>query len=246
MTRAPWHLSRSGDPPDPDARPDVEPGTIVIYSDLSCAFAHLCVHRLWDARERLGADVRFVHRSFVLEEVNEFPIPKHFLDSEVPQIAPLDIDAGWRVWTELPETWPVSTLLAMEAVRAAEVQGSDAHEQLDRALRLAFFRDHRCITLRHVILDVADGCAAIDVALLAEALDAGTARASVMADHRRALEFVQGSPHLFFADGDSVHNPGMRVEWRGKQGEGYPDVDFVQPGIYDELVQRAAGATHRT
>ena len=131
MDQSGWHLNRDSDPPEPDARPKVEAGTIVIYSDVSCAFAHVCVHRLHEARAQLGADVRFVHRPFLREEVNEFPIPKHLLDSEVPQIAPFDIDAGWRVWTELSETWPVSTALAMEAVRAAEEQSSEAHEQLD-------------------------------------------------------------------------------------------------------------------
>jgi predicted DsbA family dithiol-disulfide isomerase len=234
-----WHLARSGEPAEPEARPDVEPGTIVIYSDISCAFAHLCVHRLWEARERLAKPVRFVHRPFILEEVNEFPIPKHFLDSEVPQIAPLDIEAGWRVWTELPETWPVSTLLAMEAVRAAETQGSAAHEQLDRALRLAFFRDHRCVSLRHVILEVAAGCSAVDVPSLARSLDEGSARGAIIADHRDGLRFVQGSPHLFFADGSAVHNPGMEVEWRGDQGEGYPDVTFADRDVHDELITRA-------
>lgn len=239
MDSTTWHLDRTGDPAAPWERPDVRPGTITIYSDLSCAFAHLCVFRLGEARQRLGADVHFVHRPYLLEEVNEFPIPKHFLDSEVPQIAPLDMRAGWRVWTEPAETWPVSTLLAMEAVRAAEAQGPAAHEQLDRALRLAFFRDHRCISLRHVILEVAEQCVAIDVLALAEALDAGRARADLIADHRAGLEFVQGSPHLFFSDGYEVHNPGVRVQWEGTQGEGYPAVEMTDPDVHEDLIRRA-------
>ncbi len=241
MDRSSWHLARGGEPPEPDARPTVEPGSIVIYSDVSCAFAHVCVHRLHEARAQLGADVRFVHRPFLLEEVNEFPIPKHFLDSEVPQIAPFDIDAGWRVWTELPETWPVTTALALEAVRAAEAQGAEAHEQLDRALRVAFFEQHRCISLRHVVLQVAETCAAVDVDALAQALDRGTARAALIEDHRDALRFVQGSPHLFFADGFAVHNPGFEVEWLGEQGQGYPHVRLTDRGVHADLIRRALG-----
>jgi len=235
-----WHLDRDGDAPEPDHRPHVDEGTIVVYSDVSCAFAHLCVHRLHEARERTGADVRFVHRPFLLEEVNEFPIPKHFLDSEVPQIAPLDIEAGWKVWSELPERWPVSTLLAMEAVRAAAAQSPDAHEQLDRALRVAFFRDHRCITLRHVVLDVAEGCPAVDAGALADDLDAGAHRAALIADHREALRFVTGSPHLFLPDGSEVHNPGIEVSWSGDQGRGYPSVSVADAGVHERLVRQAA------
>lgn len=242
MDTSSWHLSRDGDPPEPDARPRVEPGTIVIYSDVSCAFAHLCVHRLHDARDRLGAAVRLVHRPFLLEEVNGFPIPKHFLDSEVPQIAPLDIDAGWRVWTELPETWPVSTALAMEAIRAAEEQGAEAHEQLDRAVRVAFFEEHRCISLRHVVLEVAESCAAVDVDQLADALDRGSARGPLIDDHRDGLRFVQGSPQLFFADGYTVHNPGIEVTWLGEQGHGYPEVDLTDPDAHADLIRRALDA----
>ena len=241
MSPSTWHLSRDNDAPDPEFRPAVEEGTIMIYSDLSCAFAHLCIHRLHEARARLGVDVHFVHRPFILEEVNEFPIPKHFLDSEVPQIAALDIEAGWRVWTEPPETWPVSTLLAMEAVRAAERQSPSAHEQLDRALRLAFFRDHLCISLRHVILRVAETCPAVDADVLASHLDRGLAREAVLADHREALRFVKGSPQLFFADGSTSHNPGIRVEWLGDQGTGYPDAQMLDTEIHVDLVRHAAG-----
>lgn len=237
----PHDLSRRGSARDPDRAVPVEPGTIVVFSDLSCAFAHLCVHRLLSARDRLGVDVRLVHKPFILEEVNAFPIPKHFLDSEVPQIAPLDFDAGWSVWNELPEKWPVSTLLAMEAVRAAAEQGPAAHEQLDRALRLAFFRDHRCITMRSVVLDVASQCGEVDVATLAEALDGGRHRGDLIADHRLALDVVAGSPHLFFADGDNVHNPGVEVAWLGEQGTGYPRIDSFDPTVHEELVRRAAG-----
>jgi len=233
-------LHREGGPLAPDERPDVEPGTIVVYSDLSCAFAHLCVYRLHAARARLGADVRFVHRHFVLEEVNRFPIPKHFLDSEVPAIAPLDPDAGWRVYTGLPERWPVSTVLAMEAVRAAEEQSPEAHEQLDRALRMAFFRDHECITMRHVILDIAGRCDAVDADRLADAIDDGRFRGPLIEDHRAALRFVDGSPQLFLPDGSTFHNPGVAVDWTAPQGDGYPVVRWTDPDIHESVIRRSA------
>ena len=55
----PADVSREG----PPARPHpihVDPHTIVVYSDLSCAFAHVCVHRLLQARDEMGAPVRLI------------------------------------------------------------------------------------------------------------------------------------------------------------------------------------------
>jgi predicted DsbA family dithiol-disulfide isomerase len=237
------HIRRRGGPPEPASRPKVEPGTIMIYSDLSCAFAHLCVHRLHEARDRLGAEVRFVHRPYLIDELDDFPIPRHFVDLDGPLPAGLDLDGGWEVWSSMPDRWPISTQLAMEAVRAAELQGIVAHEQLDRALRRAFFEEHRSITLRGVILDVAEACQAVDVDELVATLDAGRVRAAFMADLHQGLRFVKGSPHLFFADGYAVYNPGVSVSWFGRPGESYPTVELSDPGIHAALIERAAAAS---
>ena len=49
-------------------------------------------------------------------------------------------------------------------------------EELDRALRVAFFGQSRCISLRSVILEVAGECESVDVDRLQAALDDGRAR----------------------------------------------------------------------
>ena len=54
-------------------------------------------------------------------------------------------------------------LPALEAVQAAKAQSWHASEQLDRALRKAFWAQGRCISMRHVILDVAKQTGAVDV-----------------------------------------------------------------------------------
>ena len=56
--------------------PDVTPGTIALYSDLACPWSHLAVHRLHEARRRLGVDVAIDHRPFPLELVNVRCTPK--------------------------------------------------------------------------------------------------------------------------------------------------------------------------
>jgi predicted DsbA family dithiol-disulfide isomerase len=215
-------------------------GTIVAYTDIACAWSTVAIVRLLRARDELGADVRLDHRLFLLEDVNRFPIPKRFLDSEIPVVGALEPNLGWALWQHDPADWPVTTLPANEAVHAAKEQSPQAAEELDLALRMALFRDSRCIALHHEILDVASECEHIDAAALGEALDDGRARAAMMHDYRANRDSVQGSPHLFFPDGTGVHNPGIELHWVGEQGSGFPVVDRDDPDVFAELVKRAA------
>jgi predicted DsbA family dithiol-disulfide isomerase len=222
-------------------RPEVRAGTIVVYTDIACAWSTVAIARLLRARAELGLDdeVAIDHRLFLLEDVNGFPIPKRFLDAEIPVVGALEPDLGWKVWQADPSTWPVTTAPANEAVHAAKRQSFRAAEQLDMALRLAFFRDSRCVALRHEILDIAKGCSDVDTGALGAALDDGSARGRMMRDYRENREAVQGSPHLFFADGHDVHNPGIELRWVGEQGAGFPVVEKDDPAVFRELVQRA-------
>lgn len=216
--------------------------TIVVYSDVGCPWAHLAVYRLLAARRRLRLDDQLVldHRAFPLEVINGRPTPYRILAAEVPVVGGLDAAAGWQVWQGDLSTWPVTTLLALEAVQAAKEQGLAASERLDRALRVALFGQSRCVSLRSVILDVAAE-AGLDRDALADALDEGRARRAVLDQCQAAQDGpVQGSPHLFLPDGTDVHNPGIDMTWAGEHGVGFPVVAKDDPGVYDELVGRAA------
>ncbi|RDI34746.1 DsbA family oxidoreductase [Lentzea flaviverrucosa] len=223
-------------------RPGVREGTIVVYTDIACAWSTVLIARLLRARAELGltGQVHLDHRVFLLEDVNSFPIPKKFLDSEIPVVGALEPDMGWKNWQADPSEWPVTTAPANEAVHAAKEQSPEAAEELDMALRVAFFRDSRCIALRHEILDIAGGCPHVDARALGEALDDGRARGPMMRDYRANRDAVQGSPHLFFADGYDVHNPGIELKWVGEQGAGFPVVEHDDPGVAADLVRRAA------
>jgi predicted DsbA family dithiol-disulfide isomerase len=223
--------------------PEAAPGTIIVYSDVGCPWAHLAVHRLHLARERLGhSDVLLDHRAFPLEVFNRRPTPRRIVSAEVPVVGGLDPTAGWQVWQGDLSTWPVTTLLALEAVQAAKEQGLAASERLDRGLRVAFFGQSRCISMRDVILAVAAE-RGLDTDALVEALDDGRARRSVFEQCREAADTdVTGSPHLFLPDGTDVHNPGIEMEWAGEHGVGFPVVSKDDPGVYDELMRRANAA----
>ncbi len=184
----------------------------------------------------------FDPRPFPLEIFNEKPTPKKVLDAEVPVTADLEPDAGWQVWQRPDHQYPVTTLLALEAVQAVKEQGARQSECLDHALRTALFAHSRTVSMRHEILDIASGCDDVSVEHLAQALDDGRARSTIMAcKEQAAAGEVRGSPHLFLPDGTDSHNPGIDMEWTGHHGLSFPVVASDQPEIYEGLLTRAAG-----
>jgi len=218
----------------------VAPGTIAVWSDLGCAWSHAVVWRLHDARRRLGLDgrVAFDHHGFPLELFNSEPTPRPRIASEVPVAERLAPRAGWQAWSAPDHAWPVTMLPPMEAVQAAKLQSLAASEELDRGLRRAFFGESRCISLRHIILEVANECASVDLAGLADAIDDGRARRALMDDYATARgDEVRGSAHLFMPDGTGAQNPGITIAWSGD----HPVIERDDPAAIDDLVRRAAG-----
>ena len=218
-------------------------GVIVVFSDIWCSFAHIAIHRLHATRRRLGlaGRVEFDHRAFPLELLNGEPSPRPGTDSEVGRMAGHEPDAGWQLWQDKDWLYPSTMLPALEAVQAAKDQSSRAAEQLDLALRRAFWAESRCISNTSVILDVASGAEGVDVDKLAEAL--GDGRARRMLTEQAAIastEQVNCSPHLFLPDGTDHPNPGIDVDWHGAYGIGWPVVHRDDPSVYEDILQRAS------
>jgi predicted DsbA family dithiol-disulfide isomerase len=223
----------------------VAPGTVQVWSDLACPWSHAVVWRLHDARRRLGLEARvaFDHHAFPLELFNSEPTPRPRLEAESIVAAALAPRAGWQPWSAPAYAWPVTMLPPMEAVQAARLQSPAASEELDRGLRRAFWGESRCISLRHVILEVANECDAVDVAALADALDHGRARRALFDDWgiARGGE-VRGSAHLFAPDGTNAQNPGITIGWSG-DNDGAAVIEQNDPSAIDDLVRRA-GVAH--
>lgn len=223
--------------------PTPPPGVITVFSDIWCSFAHIAIHRLHTTRERLGltGQVRFDLRAFPLELLNDAPSPRSGTDSEVGRMGQQEPAAGWQLWQDKEYLFPSTTLPALEAVIAAKAQSLAAAEQLDRALRRAFWAESRCISNRKVIMDAAAETGVVDTAALAEALDDGRARAALSADAAiSATERINCSPHLFLPDGTDYANPGIEVRWEGDYGVGWPVVTHDDPTVFAELLKRAA------
>jgi predicted DsbA family dithiol-disulfide isomerase len=212
---------------------------IVFYSDVVCPWATVMVLRLRAARARAGADteLELVHRALPLELEHQMAIPRRVVDAEIPLCASLTPDFGWSVWQGRAEEYPVTVLPALEAVRAAGSQSAQAGEQLDLALRRAFFVRSRCIAMRHEILAVARTCPAVDVEALAAALDAGTWRAAVVGDFAQAkADEVPCSGTLVLPDGRMLCNPGTQTGWIGTMPKGTPVLTADDPAVYDRIV----------
>lgn len=222
------------------------PGKIEMWSDIACPWGTLAAIRLQRTRARLEleGEVEIDHRAFPLELFNRRPTPRPILDAETPVAGAREPDWGWSSWTAPAESYPVTTLLALEAVQAAKEQSLKASAQLDLALRHALFAESRCISLRSEIEAVARACPSVDAGAVLEALDRGRARPTVIEQWRQAEERgVKGSPHLFLADGTQIHNPGIRWYWTKGYGKGIPVVTEDDPSIYEDLVKRAAAAS---
>jgi predicted DsbA family dithiol-disulfide isomerase len=198
---------------------------ITVWSDLGCPWASLALHVLRSETERLGIDVLIDHKAFPLELFNLRPTPKPVIDMEVSAIAALVEDLGWRPWSAAESAYPVTTVPAMAAVQAAkhlDVGGLAASDQLDAALRRAWYVDSRCISVLSVIEDVADGCPRVETRTLMRRLHAGEGIAEIHEQFALARgPQIQGSPYVQTAT-VSVHNPGVCYHWTAPPPGGFP------------------------
>jgi predicted DsbA family dithiol-disulfide isomerase len=226
------------------ARLNVPPGTVTVFTDVMCGWSTLALHRFYQARDAAGLTGR-LHvdlQLFLLEDLNRTALTTQMMEPEKPVINALAPELELKAWQRDPYEWPVTSLPANEAVHAAKEQSLAAAEELDMALRLAFWRDSHCISMRHVILDVAAECQEVDVDRLSDAFDTGRARGPMMQSYFAHRDDVQGSPHFFLADGTDVANPGIELHQEGDHGAEVPVVDDDDPGVYDGLVRHAAMA----
>jgi hypothetical protein len=93
-----------------------------------------------------------------------------------------------------------------------------------------------------VILEVARDCEHVDLVQLADAMDSGRARHAIFEQWEIAkTDAVQGSPHLFLADGWNAENPGLQMNWSQRDdGQWAPSLVSDDRDVYLGLVRRAA------
>lgn len=192
---------------------------IEIWSDIHCPWALIAVHRLRRARARLSTEVTFVPRAWPLEWVNERGTPRDIVTAETAVLAGYEPEL-FNIYAN--ESWPSTFLPAFELVAAARrCHGPAVAEDVDYALRLAFFRDSVDVSIAaglRLALGIAAGLNKnIDVDAVIAVWTNSPVRADVAADFRDSQQLpIQGSPQIFWPDGSTTHNPGMTDHyWRG-------------------------------
>lgn len=216
-----------------------EPETVVdVWSDIHCPWALVCVHRLRAAREQLGmAGVVINPRPWPLEWVNEHGTPRDIVGPEAIVLAgeePTLFSAY-----ENP-SWPSTFLPAFELVAAARrVGGARLAEDVDYALRVAFFRDQVDVSIAAGLrqaLEVASAEKPLPVEEVLRTWYTEPVRSDVLADYEisRTLP-IQGSPQVFLPNGETHHNPGLSDHrWE----RGIPRIDSRQPLEPAALLER--------
>lgn len=212
---------------------------VEIWSDIHCPWALVALHRLRQARARLGAEVVFVPRAWPLEWVNGRGTPLEIVSVEVAALASHEPDLFNRY---RGSSWPSTFLPAFELVAAAgRVGGTELAEHVDYALRLAFFRDSVDVSIEAGLrqsLDLAreyhPGC---DVDAVLSTWRTQGVRSDVVRDFQESRSVaIQGSPQIRFPDGTSVHNPGMTDHyWRG----GLVRINSTDPGEPGRLLSNS-------
>lgn len=225
---------------------------LTVWSDIGCPWATLALRTVRTAIAEKNAVVRINHRAFPLELFNSAPTPQNIVDPEIVAIASLLPELQWRCWAAPASSYPVTTVPAMAAVQAAkdrEVGGMRASDQLDAALRHAFYIDHQCISIPSVILDVARTCPDLDSGQLEQRLADGGGIAALYRDYAQARSSsVQGSPVIETADGARHHNPGATYHWTSPPPAGFVRLEQYDPTwahtLIDHITASAPTADH--
>jgi predicted DsbA family dithiol-disulfide isomerase len=178
---------------------------IALYSDPHCPYAYLTTYRLRKLREEWRDRIEIRHKSLALEYVNSQPTPKPILDSETPILMLEEPDIPYQPWHAPISEWPVTMWPAFEAVKCAERQHLDLADDLDWAIRKAFFAESRCISMRHVLFGLAESVG-LDIARFEEDFDLGITKREVVEDAREGWERlkVNGSPTFVLPSGKQV------------------------------------------
>ncbi|MEZ0053778.1 putative DsbA family dithiol-disulfide isomerase [Mycobacterium sp. MAA66] len=186
--------------------------TIDIWSDIHCPWALVAVHRLRLARRRHQLDVVFVPRAWPLEWVNRRGTPRSIVVTETAALASFEPDL-FSAYTN--DSWPSTFLPAFELVAATRrTHGLHEAEDVDYALRLAFFRDSVDVSieagLRKALAIAYEINTHIDTDRVMQTWMRAAPRADVDDDFSVSESLtIQGSPQIFWPDGSSTHNPGM-------------------------------------
>lgn len=186
------------------------PTVITMYADLACPYAYVSAYRLRQLRREDHGPLALVHKSLALEYINREPTPKALLEAELPTLVREEPGIPYQPWQRPASEWPVTMWPAFEAVKCAERQSLELADELDWALRVAFFAQSRCLSLRHVLLDLAQSVG-LEMGRFADDFDRGVTKYQVLAEAQEGWErlHVAGSPTFVLPSGKQISEVGL-------------------------------------
>ncbi len=183
---------------------------IAMYADLACPYAYVSAYRLRKLRLDDPDPIAIAHKSLALEYINREPTPYALLKKELPYLVHEEPDIPYQPWQRPESEWPVTMWPAFEAVKCAERQSLALADALDWALRVAFFAESRCISMRHVLFEVAEQVG-LDMSRFAFDFDRGETKYQVLQEAQEGWErlHVAGSPTFVLPSGKQISDVGL-------------------------------------
>jgi predicted DsbA family dithiol-disulfide isomerase len=183
---------------------------IAMYADLACPYAYVSAYRLRKLRAEDHNPISIVHKSLALEYINRESTPKALLEAELPVLVREEPDIPYQPWQRPASEWPVTMWPAFEAVKCAERQSLERADALDWALRVALFAQCRCISMRHVLFEVAEQVG-LEMTRFADDFDRGVTKYQVVQEAQEGWELlhVAGSPTFVLPSGKQISNVGL-------------------------------------
>jgi predicted DsbA family dithiol-disulfide isomerase len=186
------------------------PIPIAMYADLACPYAYVSAYRLRRLREEYRRTIVIEHKSLALEYVNREPTPKAVLELELPVLVQEEPGIPYQPWQRPESEWPVTMWPAFEAVKCAERQSLALADDLDWAIRVAFFAQSRCISMRNVLFELAQQVG-LDMRRFADDFDQGVTKYQVLQEAQEGWERlrVEGSPTFVLPSGKQISSVGL-------------------------------------
>ncbi len=186
------------------------PIPIAMYADLACPYAYVSACRLRKLRNEYRGTIVIEHKSLALEYVNREPTPKAVLELELPVLVQEEPGIPYQPWQRPESEWPVTMWPAFEAVKCAERQSLALADELDWAIRVAFFAQSRCISLRHVLFELARQVG-LEMERWAFDFDRGVTKYQVLEEAQEGWGrlHVEGSPTFVLPSGKQISNVGL-------------------------------------
>lgn len=191
-------------------QPVATPIHVALYSDVHCPYAYLCAYRWRKLRDEYRGRIVIEHKSLALEYRNKRGTPKDILDNETPVLMLAEPDIPYQPWHRPLSEWPVTMWPVFEAIKCAELQSLELADELSWAIRVAFFAQSRCISLRDVLFELAKGIG-VDMARFAHDFDYGVTKHLVLQEAQDGWERlkVPNSPTFVLSSGKQFSNPGQ-------------------------------------